>query len=165
MNPPVEERLARLEARLAIEDLKARYAALVDSRTRRGQPLPPGELAEVGRQVAELFTADAVWDGGAALGVATGRDEIAARLREPTVGFAQHVFSQPRITIDPGLRTATGQWSLVCPCTRQDGASYWMLGEEHDRYALVEGEWLHAAMRLRVIAMAPVPDGFGRIFD
>ena len=59
--------------------------------------MEPAKLAETARAIAELFTEDAVWDGGKALGVARGREEIAARMREPTLLFSWHFFVKPRI--------------------------------------------------------------------
>ena len=79
--PSLEERIATLETRLdvaestlAIERLKAEYAARVDARhvhLSGGTPDPAHVSAMAGR-VAELFTEDAVWDGGRSLGVARG---------------------------------------------------------------------------------------------
>lgn len=159
------ERLARIEALLEIQQLKARYAELVDARTVAGRVVDDAELARLATEAAALFTEDATWDGGAALGVARGRREITDRLRRPTIGFGLHVFTQPRIDLAGDLASATGRWTLLSPHTGSDGTSAWLLGEEHDTYRRVDGRWLHATMRLRVIALAPVPQGWGRILS
>ena len=85
-------------------------------------------LALLARQAAGLFTEDGVWDGGPALGVARGRDEIAARLAEPTLVFSRHLFLRPRIEVTGEV--ATGRWELLSPCTAADGTSLWMSGSE-----------------------------------
>lgn len=152
----VERRLAVVEARLAIQDMKARYAELVDGRFAAGQPLEPAGLREIAARIAELFTVDGTWDGGPGLGVATGRDEIADRLARPTIVFSKHMFVQPHITVAADASSAIGSWDLVCPCTRPDGTSYWMFGQEDDEYAVVDGAWLHRSMRMTVVSMTPV---------
>jgi hypothetical protein len=60
-------RVAAAEGALALHELKARYAALVDARYEGGGPVGPDRLAELAEAIADLFTPDAVWDGGPAL--------------------------------------------------------------------------------------------------
>lgn len=165
----LEERLAALEARLeaaeavhAIQSLKSRYAQLVDARYERGRPLEGGRLADAARKIAELFTEDGVWDGGKALGVATGRDEIAARMREPTLLFSWHYFLKPEIRVQ-GDR-ATARWDILSPCTTKDGRPHWMCGFEDDEYARVDGAWLHTRMRLTPVFLSPHETGWTKIF-
>jgi len=43
------------------------------------------DLEEIGDQLAALFTDDAVWEGGGALGRCEGRAAIRDRFREPTL--------------------------------------------------------------------------------
>jgi hypothetical protein len=130
-------RVDAAESVLAVQQLKARYAELVDARFFRGRVIDHDRLAEVAGAAAELFTEDGVWDGGPALGVARGRVEISARLAEPTLVFSRHPFVMPRIEVD-GYR-ASARWDLLCPCTRPDGESLWMSGYEDDTYARVDG--------------------------
>ena len=85
---------------LALHDLKARYGDLVDARFSRGAVVAPDRLAELAGRAAALFTEDGVWDGGPGLGVARGREEIAARLASPTLVFSRHLFVRPRIHVD-----------------------------------------------------------------
>ena len=61
----LEARLRVLEDAEAIRSLKARYAELVDERYARGAPRSPEEVEPIARKIAELFSEDAVWDGGA----------------------------------------------------------------------------------------------------
>ncbi|HEX7443011.1 MAG TPA: nuclear transport factor 2 family protein, partial [Acidimicrobiales bacterium] len=139
-----DERLDRLERRLdaaesvlAIQDLKARYAAVVDARFAKGTVVGRPALDDLARRAADLFCEDGVWDGGPGLGVARGRAEIATRLAAPTLVFSRHFFVTPRIAVD-GER-ATGRWELLSPCTGTDGRSRWMVGAEDDVYRRVDG--------------------------
>ena len=157
----LEQRLDRAESVLALHDLKARYGDLVDARFARGAPVAPDLLADLARRAAALFTEDGVWDAGPALGVARGRDEIAARLTASTLVFSRHLFVKPRLEVD-GDR-ATGRWDLLSPCTQPDGTSLWMAGYEDDVYARVDGVWLHRSMTLTTLFISPAGTGWPRI--
>jgi hypothetical protein len=155
-------RVQRTEDTLAIYELKARYAELVDSRYERGAVVDAGKLEEISRQIADLFAEDAVWDGGARLGEAAGRAAIIARMRRPTLTFSRHLFVKPRIRIE-GDR-ASGRWDLLCPCRSADGSSILMSGYEDDEYVRgPHGVWLHQSMRLTTLFFSPAADGWGDI--
>lgn len=155
-------RVASSESRLEIVALKARYAQLVDQRFSRGNVIDNESLALVATRAAELFTVDGSWDGGPGLGVSIGRDAIAERLREPTLDFSRHFFMNPKI--DLAGDSAIARWDLLSPCRRADGTSYWMSGYEDDEYERVDGAWLHRSMRLTTVFMAPIGEGWDRIF-
>jgi SnoaL-like domain len=157
----LRERLERTEAILAIQALKAEYADLVDRRFSLGKVLEQPMLDEVVDQICGLFTPDAAWDGGPVLGVASGRHEIAERMRKPTLVFSRHLFTKPRIQVDPP--EASARWDLLCPCKTPDGRSWWMCGYEDDEYSLDEGVWRHSKMRLTTVFMTPVGGGFDRL--
>jgi hypothetical protein len=158
----LRRRVASSESVLALQALKARYGELVDRRFSAGAVVGAAMLAEVAEAIAGLFTMDGVWDGGPGLGTATGRPAIAARLRDSTLVFSRHFFMNPRLDVDGD--TATGRWDLLSPCRRADRTSYWMCGYEDDEYARVDGEWLHRSMRLTTVFMAPVGEGWTRVF-
>jgi hypothetical protein len=158
----LRRRVASSESVLAIQALKARYGELVDRRFSAGSVVDPDTLAAVAGAAAALFTTDGVWDGGPGLGSATGRTAIAARLADPTLTFSRHYFMNPRI--DVAGDAATGRWDLLSPCRRPDGTSYWMSGYEDDEYARVDDVWLHRSMTLTTVFMAPVGEGWTRIF-
>jgi hypothetical protein len=155
-------RVERTEAALAIQNLKARYAQLVDERYVRGSVASSEIVAARAEAIAALFTEDGVWDGGPALGISRGRAEIAARLRAPTLQFSWHFFLKSRIDVQAPDR-ATARWDILSPCTTPDGKPQWMVGFEDDDYALVSGEWLHAHMKLTAVFMAPHETGWTRI--
>jgi hypothetical protein len=165
MSSALAEELAALRARVealeaadAIRSLKARYAELVDARYEAGGPLPPERLAPLAERIAALFTEDALWHAGGRLGVCRGRDEIRARMAEPTLRFSRHYFVNPAIEVD-GAR-ARARWELLAPCTLRDGRPAWMAGAEDDEYARVDGLWLHSSMKLTVHFLAPHADGW-----
>lgn len=158
----LRRRVERSESILAIEALKARYAELVDQRFSAGAVIDGAALTVLSDAVAALFTADGVWDGGPGLGRVSGRAAIAARLAAPTLTFSRHFFVGPQIAVDGD--SATGRWELLSPCRRADGTSFWMCGVEDDEYARVDGVWLHRSMRLTTVVMAPVGQGWDKIF-
>ncbi len=149
----LEARLRRLEDAEAIRELKARYGELVDSRYGPEGPLPPAELEPIARELAGLFTEDAVWDAGGRLGVCEGREAIYRRFLEPTLLASRHFFVKPRIRVEGDVAHAT--WDLLAPCTTPDGRARWMAGVEEDEYAREGGLWLHRRMKLRVLFFEP----------
>jgi hypothetical protein len=153
-------RVSALEDAEAIRRLKARYAELVDARYEKTGPKPAGELARLAGEIALLFAEDAVWDGGAGLGLCTGREAIRARMAEPTLLFSRHYFVNPQIEVD-GDR-ARARWELLAPCTMRDGRPAWMAGAEEDEYARIGGVWLHQRMALSVHFFAPHERGWAR---
>lgn len=157
----VERRLADLEAAEAIRNLKARYAELVDRRYRRGGGVvAPDQLDPLADEIAALFSEDAVWDGGKALGLCQGRAAIRERFRDPTLLFSWHYFLKPRIAVSGD--SAEARWDILSPCTTRDGRPHWLAGVEDDHYRRVDGVWLHTGMRLDVVFMAPHDRGWLR---
>ena len=157
----LERRLRAVDDVQAIHRLKARYAHAVDARTPRRGERSQDVVDAAARRVAALFTEDGVWDGGKALGVATGREEIFERLRKPSVRFAWHYFVKPDIEVDGDQ--ARGTWDILSPCTTAEGRAMWMAGVEHDTYTRVADEWLHRSMRLEVVFMSPYEVGWGEV--
>jgi hypothetical protein len=158
----LRQRVTASESVLAVQALKARYADLVDRRFSAGAVVDADTLARVADGVAALFTPEGVWDGGPGLGIVSGRPDIAARLRAPTLVFSRHFFMNPRIEVDGDTAVAT--WDLLSPCRRADGTSYWMCGYEDDEYSCLDGVWLHRSMKLTTVFMAPLDEGWTRIF-
>ena len=162
--------IAQLRARvqvtedtLAIYDLKARYGELVDQRYWRGSVVDPERLEVVSKEIADLFTPDALWDGGPALGKAVGREAIAEQMRETTLSFSRHLFVKPRISITGD--SASGRWDILCPCKTADGESYWMCGYEDDEYVRASASlWLHQSMSLTTVFFSSTEAGWDRIF-
>jgi hypothetical protein len=145
----LETRLRVLEDAEAIRELKARYGELVDARYGRDGPKPAAELEPIARELAGLFTEDAVWDAGGRLGRCEGREAIYRRFLEPTLLASRHLFVKPRIRVEGDVAHAT--WDLLAPCTTPDGRPHWMAGVEEDEYVRTPDGWLHRRMKLRVL--------------
>ena len=156
----LEARLAEVEAVQAIEKLKARYAELVDGRYQSEGPKSADEVGEIADEIVQLFSEDAVWDGGEKLGVWTGRDAIRKRFVDPTLQFTLHYFMNPRIEVD-GDR-AEARWDVLALVTFQNGKPGWMTGVEDDEYVKVDGRWLHSRMKLSVRFMVSHERGWGK---
>jgi hypothetical protein len=156
----LEGRLRVLEDVEAIRLLKARYGELVDERYAAGAPRSPAELERIAGEIADLFTEDALWEGGAALGTCQGRAAIRERFAAPTLAFSWHYFVKPRIEVTGD--SARARWDLLAPCTSREGRAMWMAGVEDDEYRRVDGRWLHQRMALRVVFMAPHDRGWAR---
>jgi len=164
----LEARIAQLEARVAatedvqaIHDLKSRYGALADARYGPDGVVDDAELTRIADALTALFSPDARWDGGPGLGVCRGHDEIRARFLKPTLRFSWHYFVKPRIEVE-GDR-ARGSWDILAPCSRSDGRPLWMAGYEDDEYVKRDGVWLHEAMKLSVVFMAPHDKGWSKV--
>lgn len=99
--PSLEQRVALLEDRAAIEALTSRYAEAINH----------GYGAETldTDAISDIFAADARWHSDG-IGSTLGAEAIAEELPAATarVEFAMHAFLNPRITLDGD--TARGSW-------------------------------------------------------
>lgn len=138
MSETLEQTVARLAALEDIRRLKAEYCLHCD----RGYA--PDALAE-------LFTEDAVWDGGL-----RGRFSGRAAIREffakasDVFPYAAHLVMNPIINID-GDR-ATGIWRMMMPCTinTANGAECTIqVSEYNETYRREDGRWRIAELEVR----------------
>lgn len=145
----LEARFRKLADIDEIRLLKARYAAACDSNYDADA-------------IADLFTEDAVWDGGK-FGKAEGRENIRRffrRARE-VFSFAIHNVMNPRIDMD-GDR-ATEQWYLLQPATREpETQAVWLAAVYHDEYVRVSGKWLFKHLQLRSNFLTPYEQGWAK---
>ncbi|MEM9175926.1 MAG: nuclear transport factor 2 family protein [Myxococcota bacterium] len=155
----LEGRVHALEGHAAILDLKSRYGALMDARYTRSGPKPQAEIDELADQLVALFTEEAVWEAGGALGTAAGQAALRERFRRPTLLYSWHFFVKPEIHVEGDL--ARGTWDVLAMMTTTEGRALWMVGVEHDAYRCVDGRWLHERMRLESRLMAPYERGWG----
>ena len=91
--------------------------------------------------LVELFTEDAVWDGGD-LGRGEGREGIRAFFNSAAqrLAFSIHMVMNPVIEVDGDK--ATGTWYLLEPCTyRDDNQAVWGSARYDEQYVRVNGEW------------------------
>ena len=146
----LERRIQRLEDLEAIKQLKARYAAYCDAHYDADA-------------LAELFTADAVWDGGI-LGYNEGRETIRQFFRGSSqrISFALHYIVSPIIEIDGD--TAHGTWYLLQTCTYLNGnQAVWGAATYHDRYVRDQGVWKFQHVRITSHFWTPFEEGWARL--
>ena len=145
----LEARVQKLAAIEEIKALKARYAAACDNNYDADA-------------IAELFTEDAIWDGGK-FGKAEGREKIRQFFRRaPEIfSFAIHNVMNPRIEID-GDR-AIGRWYLLQPATRQPGnQAVWLAAAYYDEYVRVGGKWLFKHLRVNSNFLTTYDEGWAK---
>ncbi len=146
----LEQRLQLLEDLESIRRLKARYCERCDDGYE-----PDG--------LAELFTADGVWDGGRTFGRREGRDAI-RRYFEGSAGrmtVARHHVTNSVIDVDGD--TAAGRWMLFQPCIESsvDGA-VWLSATYHDTFRRVAGDWYFSSLRIDVAFFTPYEKGWAK---
>ena len=146
----LERRIRRLEDLEAIRDLKHRYCTHCDD----------GYDAE---RLAPLFTADAVWDGGA-LGRFVGREAIRAFFVQcaKIVPFAIHQVTNPVIEVEGDQ--ATGRWYLWEPIVFAKGnQGLWMAARYDDRYRRENSAWLFENVKVDLRMLSPYEEGFAKV--
>ncbi len=148
MNPNVEERLARLEAVEQIRALKMNYARLCDA----GYPIS---------ELARIFAANAIWDGGKAFGRYEGWPEIQEFFSNAIrrIEWAMHYTVAGDINLGEDRRTATGTWYLWQPMTLDD-TPVWLMGRYQDEYVNVDDRWIYTSLILDVQTVTPIDKGW-----
>ncbi|MGE0825259.1 MAG: nuclear transport factor 2 family protein [Candidatus Binatia bacterium] len=147
----VERRLQVLEDIEAIKRLKVRYCQCADRQDYPG--------------FAQLFTEDAVWEGGA-FGHAEGRKSIEQFLRDAqgqSLPFAIHYVMNAMVDVEGD--TAVGHWYLLEPCTMTmaDGKqtqAVWGTATYEDHFARVNGTWLFTKVHLKPVFWTPFEQGW-----
>lgn len=136
------DRLAAIEARLAIGDLVSRYALGAD---RRNDPAILGPL----------FAPDGSWSSEG-FAVLKGREEVArglAKLAEDAVLWSIHYMMSPIVELAADGRTATCQWYLWELCTMQTDAGpqdQWFGGWYDSKVTLTDEGWRFQDVKLDV---------------
>lgn len=139
----LEARIATLEARSEIAELRARYVHLLDDRDWDA--------------LAGLFTADGVFHG---LAHVEGRENIRAFFHDTVSRIAErfwHFCTNPTLTLD-GDR-AHGRISMQYLSVR-DGMSYHSAGHYDDEMVKEDGLWKFRRRRITFYWFAPVAEGF-----
>ena len=154
----LEKRIQGLEDLEAIKKLKARYAQLADEKYSDGMPKGEKDLEGIANEMTQLFTEDAVWDGGRFGGILKGRKEIYKRFKGANFNFAIHYFVMPHITIN-GDR-AKGRWYMWEAATLTDGTPVWIAGFEDDEYTKINGQWLMSYLKFTLVFLTPYHQGW-----
>ena len=143
----IERRLKALEDIEEIKRLKARYCAYCDDNYDADG-------------IANLFTEDAVWDGGIR-GNAEGREGIRDFfIRAPQrLPFAVHMVMNPIVEVDGD--EAKGTWYLFQACTFAEGnRAVWGSGRYDEEYVRVNGEWKFRSLKLTSNFWTPFDQGW-----
>ena len=156
----LEERVAKLEALHAINDLKSRYATMADAKyTSAHKRVGEDEWRALARMQAACFTTDAQWFGGAQFGgTLSGRDALAGWFTRSPWRFALHYYVAPAIALS-SPDTAAGTWRLWQLGVPVDAeAPILLAGTTFETYRRANGEWLIASMRFDEIHTVDLSD-------
>lgn len=161
----LEHRVNVLAAESAARKVLGRYMFLCDA------PLPEHGMSEEqrGRAIAELFTADAVWEGvGGAHGAQFGRKEgpraIAEHMagffgkRDPRLIFNTHYLCTECLTATAD--TAEGTWVQFQPWVHDDGTAVLRSSRLHVRFRGTATGWRIAHYRTENLFIADLPSGW-----
>ena len=141
-------RLDALESEGAIRRLMSEYQEVRDFG------------AGSGTQIANLFTADGIWEGvgrvAEVLGTHQGREAIAQRF-SASLPFSVHFLTNESIIVDDN--TAVGRWRYL-QTTVYKGQAVWIAGRYHNDFVRVEGQWKFRHLRIDGIFVTPYEDGW-----
>ena len=145
------QRVARLEAIEAVKKLKAAYAEACDD-------------AYNPDTMFHLFCEDAVWEEPTTFGRFEGRKAICDFFRgvSAPISFALHYTDAPLIEVADDLQSATSDWYIFMPATI-DGGPMWLLATYNDRYAVENGVWKMAHVKVNIEHMVPYAEGWQRL--
>ena len=133
----LERRVATLEDRIEIMEVRHRYCYAVDTRD--------------WDTFVSLFTNDASLDYGG-IGTFEGVDgirEFTTEMVEKNLAATAHAVHNPILSIDGDI--ATGQWYVTSPITFADGTGGFRWGRYDEGYRRVDGSWYIDDLRLRIL--------------
>ena len=151
----LETKLEVLEDIIAIMDLKGRYLQIADSRQ---YAKDDADRETIATDMANLFTEDAVWDGGEVFGTHKGRKEIYEYFRQPAWKLALHYAMNPQIHVEGNK--AHGYWYFFLPGTTKDNVAAWMGGFYDDEFVKINGRWLVKLVKPTFLFLTPYEDGW-----
>lgn len=153
----LQRKIQVLEDLEAIRELKVRYGQICDGRY---GVKDKKKLKALAREVIELFSDDAIWDGGKQFGIYRGKKDIYEFFTQPSYNFGLHYFVRPDLSINGNK--ASGRWYLLMPATMKDNTAVWMAGFEDDEYVKSSGQWLCSHMKLTISFLTPYDQGWAK---
>ncbi|MGE3594152.1 MAG: nuclear transport factor 2 family protein [Dehalococcoidia bacterium] len=140
----------RLEAINAIRQLKIRYCRFCDD----------GWKADA---IAELFTADGVWEAGAGYGRHVGRQAIANYIGTlaSTTTFSIHALRNDEIDVQGDM--ASGRWRTIVPVTvvtEGRPEPFLLFNDYQDDFRRSGNRWLFSHVRASVYGVASMKRGW-----
>jgi len=158
----LEQKIRNLEAKLevqedvsAIMNLKGRYTQIADSRQYAKNE---DDRKTIATDIANLFTEDALWDGGKTFGTHRGRKEIYEYFRQPSWKLALHFAMNPQIHVEGSK--ARGYWYLFLPGITKENVAAWMGGFYEDEYVKKNDRWLFKIVKPTFLFLTPYEDGW-----
>lgn len=113
-----------------------------------------------GAFIANLFTADGIWEGvdrlAEALGSHEGREAIERRFSAP-LPFSVHFLTNEAITVEGDI--ALGTWRFLQTAVYK-GQAVWIAGRYRNDFVRVEGQWKFRHVRIEGIFVTPYEDGW-----
>lgn len=146
----LQKRIQRLEDIESIRSLKARYSEACDD------GYNPGVLAR-------LFVEDAVWDGGARLGVYEGREAIRQHFAEVSgrIEFSVH-YCALNARVEVLGEVAQAHWYGLVPMQLTGDRAVWFACTYDDTLVKVGGEWFFKVMKVDALFRTPYHDGWAK---
>ena len=144
-----QARIQRLEGVEEIRGLKAHYCDLCDA------GYDPDALSN-------LFTEDAVWDGGS-LGEFIGRERIHRFFQHMpnAMSFAVHHITNSHVQVDDSGTRGKGRWYLLqAATTASSNQALWLSGQYSDEFTKVEGEWKFSRISISTRFVTPYKSGW-----
>lgn len=143
----LEKRVQILEDIESIKRLKFRYARACDNKYDADEMI-------------EIFTEDAIWDGGKEFGIYKGKREMYDFFKKVSsdILFALHYFTTPNIVVDGD--NAKAIWYLWDTSTLSGNKAIFLAGYEHDKYRKINGRWWQSEMKLDLCYMTPFEEGW-----
>jgi ketosteroid isomerase-like protein len=116
-------------------------------------------------RLAELFTRDAIWDGGERFGLHRGRDAIRAFFSgiSERITLAAHFVTNPVIELHPSGKTAKGRWITLMPATmaaEKGPEAVWLAARYDDRYVRERDGWKFEQVRVSLFFLATHREGW-----
>lgn len=152
MAKSLEERVRALEDRDTIAQLQAQYVNFNDGGW-------TGPTHQHPKAVADLFTADGVWEGP----FNTVRAEGAAAIEElftqfQAIPFIVHYIMNPIIELDGDC--ARGEWHALVAATTPDGQAFWTFGKYLNEYIRTADGWQYTKMTFDTAAVTSYEKGW-----
>ncbi len=148
----IDQRLDRVESIEQIRSLKALYCELCDE----------GYDAD---GLCNLFTDDAVWDGGR-LGRFEGRERLHRFFSNmPNVmSFAIHHVTNSAVELSDDGQTAEARWYLLQMATlNSENKAVWLTGRYIDQLVLQQGSWKFQHTSLVARFFSPYDQGWAEV--
>ena len=147
----LEKRVQVLEDLEEIKKLKVRYAKYCD------ENYNPEKLVE-------LFTEDAVWDGGV-WGQFRGKEAVKKYFAgvSQNIIFACHRIVAPDITVEGNK--AYGTWYGMNTGILSNGKGFWSSCLYNDEYSKIDGKWLMNKVKVFHFYRSPYEGGWAKEKD